>query len=285
MKLLRRRVDDERFLDLIWAFLRAGVMERKLFKDTRLGTPQGGIVSPLLANAYLHELDRYMERYSCLDRHDKEKRRKRGEANFVYTRYADDFVILCNGTKEQALAMRQEVHDFLRDRLRLALSMEKTKVTHLNDGFDFLGFHLERGVGHKGVVTRVTIPAKAMRRHLEAIKAATAPGTHEDSVRVKLLALNRIIGGWCRYYQYTGKTAAQFRKAGYTAFWRVARWLARKHKLPLPAAMARFYARRPGDQAKTLGAEKVRLLRHASFKTKRYRTSPFKPNPYTTQEA
>ncbi len=60
MKLLRRRIDDQKLLDLIWKFLRAGVMERKLFKDTELGTPQGGIISPLLANVYLHELDVFM---------------------------------------------------------------------------------------------------------------------------------------------------------------------------------------------------------------------------------
>jgi len=95
MKLLRRRVRDEKLLDLIWKFLRAGVMERKLFKDTALGTPQGGIVSPLLANVYLHELDKYMEKYTALTERQRARRRKRGLANFAYARYADDFVILC----------------------------------------------------------------------------------------------------------------------------------------------------------------------------------------------
>src|SRR5262249_2954361 len=95
--------------------------------DTKLGTPQGGIVSPLLANVYLHELDKHMKRYD-LSHDERNGRWKRGLANFAYARYADDFVILCNGTKEQALVMRQEVHDFLRDALRLTLSMEKTKL-------------------------------------------------------------------------------------------------------------------------------------------------------------
>src|SRR5437763_1353948 len=108
LKLLRRRIEDEKLLDLIWNFLRSGVMERKLFKDTKLGTPQGGIVSPLLANVYLHELDKFMRKYTGLPQTAKTARRKAGLANYTYVRYADDFVILCNGTRTQAEAMREE---------------------------------------------------------------------------------------------------------------------------------------------------------------------------------
>jgi len=83
MKLLRRRVKDGRLLDLIWGFLRAGVMERKLFKDTSTGTPQGGIVSPLLANVYLHEFDKFMTRYTDLPVREKDRRRKNGLGNIA----------------------------------------------------------------------------------------------------------------------------------------------------------------------------------------------------------
>ena len=93
-----------------------------------------------------------MERYD-LPSYERKKRRKQGLANFAYARYADDFVVLCSGTKEQTLEMRQEVCDLLRTFLRLNLSMEKTKVVHLNEGFDFLGFHLRRSMGNKGMVT------------------------------------------------------------------------------------------------------------------------------------
>lgn len=284
MKLLRRRVEDERFLDLIWKFLRAGVMERKLFEDTTLGTPQGGIVSPLLANVYLHELDKYLERYTTLSERDRARRRKRGLANFVYARYADDFVILCNGTHEQALQMRKEVHDYLQEHLHLRLSLEKTKVTHLDDGFDFLGFRLQRSLGHKGVVTRLTIPGKALVRHRTKLQTAMGPDTHEDSIRAKLMAVNRIIGGWCRYYRYTHKVHAQFQQMEHAAFEVFSRWLATKHQLSLPETLARFYARRDGHDAKTLGVDKVWLARHTSYKGRHYHGSPFKPNPYTTQE-
>jgi RNA-directed DNA polymerase len=131
MKLLGRRIADTKLLQLIWTFLRSGVMERKLFKDTNLGTPQGGIISPLLANVYLHELDTYMERYTALPSKEKTVRRSQGLANFVYVRYADDFVVLCNGTRVQAEQIRDELQQFLAESLHLTLSMEKTKVTHL----------------------------------------------------------------------------------------------------------------------------------------------------------
>jgi group II intron reverse transcriptase/maturase len=90
LRLLRRRIEDEKLLKLIRKFLRAGVMERKLFRDTKRGTPQGGIVSPLLANVYLHELDRFMEERTNLSRKERAARRKAGRGNHVYVRYADD---------------------------------------------------------------------------------------------------------------------------------------------------------------------------------------------------
>jgi RNA-directed DNA polymerase len=284
MKLVGRRLKDARLLDLIWKFLRAGVMERKLFKGTELGTPQGGIVSPLLANVYLHELDKFVGRYTNLSRPQKAGRRKRGQANFAYARYADDFVVLCNGTGDQALALREELHTFLSGRLRLTLSMEKTKVTHLDEGFVVLGFRRQRSLGGKGMVTKVAIPEKAMERHRALIRAATAPHTHEDSIKAKLLALNRVIGGWCRYYQYTSKVGHQFSLMEREAFWRVAHWLARKHQLSIPATLARFRTASVPGTPGALGVDKVQLTRHSSFKGRRYHASPSKPNPYTTQE-
>ena len=110
LKVLRRRIDDKKLLDLIWKFLRAGVMERKLFRDTKRGTPQGGIISPLLANIYLNELDEYMKKYTSLSRREKLHRRHSGQPNFVYVRYADDFVVLTNATKANAEQLKTELH-------------------------------------------------------------------------------------------------------------------------------------------------------------------------------
>jgi group II intron reverse transcriptase/maturase len=278
MRLLRRRVKDERLLSLIWKFLRAGVMERKLFKDTTLGTPQGGIISPLLANVYLHELDRYMEERTGLPRKERKARRKEGLANYAYVRYADDFVILCNGTRARAEEMREGVRTFLASNLHLTLSMEKTKVTHLNDGFDFLGFTIRRSMGHNGMKTKVLISEKGMGKHLSKIREATSPNTHEDSVTLRIKALNRIISGWCRYYQYTSRAVQQFTRLENETFWGMAHWLGRKFKLEMPRVMARF--RRESG----LGEEETTLVKHTAFPTLQYKKRFLKPNPYVTQE-
>jgi len=281
MKLLGRRIADEKCLDLIWKFLRAGVMERRLFKDTKLGTPQGGIISPLLANVYLHELDQFMgPRTYGVSPWGKTKRRKQGLGNLVYVRYADDFVILSNGTRAEAEAIRQEVHDFLRGTLRLTLSMEKTKITHLNDGFDFLGFHLRRSMGSRKMGVKTLISDKSYRRHLDYLRAATDPSTHNDSIVMKIVALNKAIEGWCRYFQHTSKASTQFHELEHETFWLMAHWLCRKHKLSMPNCLKQF--NRPGVG---LGVGEVRLTKHTSFHTRTYNGRFIKPNPYTTMTA
>jgi RNA-directed DNA polymerase len=278
LRLVGRRIKDKKILRLIWKFLRAGVMEKRTFRDTTLGTPQGGIVSPLLANIYLHELDRYMERDTALPRWEKTKRRRRKEANFVYVRYADDFVVLCNGTKRQAEVMREELSLFLKTTLCLELSKEKTQITHLNEGFKFLGFWLCRAMGQKGMITRVTIPKEAMDKVKAKIDLALSPSRHQDSIMTKILGLNRLIGGWCRYYRYTGKASSQFGKLDHALFWSMAHWLGRKFQIKMPTVMQRFCC------DSTFVIQKQRLARAADFPTRQYKQRFLKPNPYLTQE-
>jgi group II intron reverse transcriptase/maturase len=278
VRLLGIRVKDKKILQLIWKFLRAGVMEKRTFRDTTLGTPQGGVISPLLANIYLHEMDKYMQRYTNLLTKEKTKRRQAGLANYTYARYADDFVVLCNGTKAQAEAMREELYMFLKTRLRLDLSREKTKITHLNDGFKFLGFWIQRAKGHNGITTKVTIPTEAMGKIKSNFDRALAPVSHQDSVASKILALNRLIGGWCRYYQYTSRAGIQFRLLEHHTFWGMAHWLGRKFKLSTPAVMQRFCC------DNTFVTQKYRLSRPTEFPTLQYKQRFLKPNPYLTQE-
>jgi RNA-directed DNA polymerase len=202
MRLVQQRIRDKKILALVWRFLRAEIMEQGNLRHSVLGTPQGGIVSPLLANIYLHELDRYMARYTEISKLDRSRRKRQGWANFLYVRYADDFVVLCDGTKEQAEAMRQELYEFLKSELTLELSLEKTKVTHIQEGFEFLGFAIDRNTVSSGKwAPRIRIPMRAMEKVRGKTRAALSPKTHEDSVRSKILGLNRIIGGWYRYYR------------------------------------------------------------------------------------
>jgi RNA-directed DNA polymerase len=277
MKLLRQRIKDERVLDLIWKFLRAGVMERKLFKDTLTGAPQGGILSPLLANIYLNELDAFMrDRGYGIPQKERTARRRKGLANFGYARYEDDFVVMCNGTKAQAEAFKQELHEFLGKDLRLELSMEKTKVTHLNDGFDFLGFHIKRCMSSKGVLRQTFIPKEALRKLRHKITYMTSPATYGDSDSTKIMALNRLIGGWCRYYQYTGRVSRTFSKVNHWLFWSMTHWFAGKYRTSIPNIMKRY------KQDSTFASGKYRLMIPTDIKSQRYQKSYKKPNPYTT---
>jgi RNA-directed DNA polymerase len=114
-----------------------------------------------------------MERYTGLSRIEKARRRRRGMANYVYVRYADDFVVLCNGTKAQADALREELSGFLTTQLRLELSQEKTTITHLNDGFECLGFRIQRRRGRAGMSTHLRIPKGAVDRLHKHLMAAT----------------------------------------------------------------------------------------------------------------
>jgi RNA-directed DNA polymerase len=263
-----------RFTRLFWLSDQLSVR----IKDTKLGTPQGGIISPLLANVYLHELDKHMQKYTSLTTREKTARRQAGMTNIVYVRYADDFVILCNGNKGQAMMIREEIRTFLSQSLQLTLSMEKTKVTHLNEGFDFLGFQVQRSMGRNKVGTKILISEKSMRKHLERIQMSTSADTHEDSVTTKIKALNRIIAGWCRYFQYTSKASVQFSKLEHKTFWYIAHWLGRKFQLTMPQVMRTYY------QGSRIGFDKLYLTRHGSFITQRYTKRFLKPNPYTTQE-
>jgi len=279
LRLLGRRVKDRRLLKLTWKFLRAGVMEGKLFRDTKLGTPQGGIISPLLANVYLSELDRHMKRYTDLSSTDKTYRRRHGQANYVYIRYADDFVALSNGTKGEAEGLKEELYTFLQQDLKLTLSKEKTKVTNLNDGFKFLGFWVQRRPGSEKMGTKILIPSEAVDKVINKIAETTDKTSFSDSANAKILALNRIIGGWCRYYQYTSKASATFSKVEDRAFWLLAHWLGRKYQLNMSEVMKR-YRLEAG-----LGTKEYQLTKaYRDFPSLRYAKRFLKSNPYTTQE-
>jgi len=278
MKLLKQRIKDKKVLDLIWKFLRAGVMERRLFHDTNLGVPQGGILSPLLSNIYLHQLDKYMERYSGLSRHEKTRRRKQGLANFAYARYADDWVVLVKGTNRQAEEMKAELGKFLKCHLRLNLCEEKTRISHVNDGFEFLGFKIVRKIGQSGKwAPAALIPQTSLVKFRQKIAMATDPDTTYQSVNSTILALNQIIRGWCCYYRHTAKASSQFNPLRHYVFWRMAHWLGRKHKLKMSEVIRQFC------RGSTFANGKYQLLMPTDIKTKLNKGSFKKPNPYTMQ--
>src|SRR5699024_6713908 len=139
MDRVRSRVKDKRILRLVKAFLKAGVLtELGEYQETHTGTPQGGILSPLLANVALSVLDEQLQApwqaggsMSTVSR--RERLRKRGRPTFKMSRYADDFVVLVNGTREDAVALREHVAEVLKP-MGLTLSADKTHIRHMSEG-------------------------------------------------------------------------------------------------------------------------------------------------------
>lgn len=279
MKAVKKRVADRNTRDLLWKFLRAGVMHQDTLEETLTGTPQGGIVSPLLANIYLHELDRCMEsKYLNLTESQRLYRRKKGLGNALYVRYADDFVVLWNGTKAEAHAIKQEIGEFLRT-MGLTLSEEKTKVTHITDGFDFLGYRVIRSIGTKGKrIPKVLIPARAIKHFQDNIRRILSPSTTNDSAKAKIIAVNRVIRGWCEYYRCTNSPSVIFRKVENEIFWGMAHWLGRKYKLKsMPEIMRRY---RKGN---TFLYKSILLDKPSKYTAKRFVARTWH-NPYTETE-
>src|SRR5207302_3049494 len=100
--------------------------------------------------------------YLHLSQYEKHTRRLQGKSNYLYVRYADDWVVICNGTKEQAYAMKEELSIVLQN-MGLTLSAEKTQVTHITEGFTFLGYRITRGMGTRKMGPKVAIPGSAIK--------------------------------------------------------------------------------------------------------------------------
>jgi group II intron reverse transcriptase/maturase len=172
MRELAEVVADGNILRLVEKFLRAGVMENGKFQHTRIGTPQGGVASPLLANIALNVLDWHLH-----------------EHGLSFVRYADDFVILCQ-TEAQAKEALTLVQRLLEDRLGLTLSPEKTKLTRFHEGFCFLGFDI------KGRFARMR--AKSVENFKTKVRDMTGRSHNLDAEVIE--KLNQVIRGTANYF-------------------------------------------------------------------------------------
>lgn len=245
MRLVKRRIADPRILALIESFLIAGVMDEGLFQETPEGIPQGGVLSPLLSNIYLSELDQWWwKQFGSRSHNEKRKNRNAGNGNAILTRYADDFCILWNGTREGATTLRDELKQFLWTELHLELSLEKTWITHVNDGLDFLGFHIQRECPTNNTPwIRVTPTRGNVERFRSKIRQMTGHFTTQITPDLKFQMLNRVIRGWGQYYRHVNFS----HDAQELDWWtnkRVLIWLRHKHKKVGVRALLAMYKRR-----------------------------------------
>ncbi len=202
---MRARIGDKRVLALVKAFLKSGVLtEDGQLQETSTGAPQGGILSPLLSNVALSILDDYFAEAwrAAGDSHQREQRRRKGLANYRLVRYADDWVAMVAGTRADAEHLREEAAAVLLP-MGLQLSEEKTKIVHIDQGFDFLGMHIQRHQ-QRGSTKRFvyTYPSRSA---LAAVKAKVRDATRRSTnqtLAILLHRLNFVLRGWTNYHRH-----------------------------------------------------------------------------------
>jgi RNA-directed DNA polymerase len=221
MQAIEERVCDQSVLKLLRAILRAGVMEGGQVRRPVTGAAQGGVISPLLCNVYLHRIDRVWDV------------REHG----VLVRFADDALVMCR-SREQAEAALVRLRSLLAE-LGLELKEAKTRIVRMEvggAGFDFLGFHhrLVRVTGRRNHKWSVTFLARwpsdrAMRHARDRLRELTRRSRLLLPVGVIVDEVNRFVRGWAAYFRY-GNSAVRFEKIMYHVWTRMALVIAKRHK-------------------------------------------------------
>ena len=280
MERVRKRIQDRRVLRLIRAFLKADIMVEGNARHPVAGTPQGGIISPLLANIYLTAIEERYRRWITTPREspDNAQRRrasdrKRGRPTFYLVRYADDFVILVVGTREDAEAEKAALSAYIRDELRMELSLEKTLVTEAEKGFEFLGYRVikERAVLTGKMVGKLRIPKGKLQLVRDRLKAMTSRSTTGMTLEVLLKKINPIVMGWHNYYRYATGAYKDFRLLDWWLWHRIRLWLRKRHSERDTRTIRRWYERRESPKRWTWAAGGTLLARFTKGGTARYR--------------
>jgi RNA-directed DNA polymerase len=249
MRLVERRISDRRVLKLLRQWLRAGVMEDGHVTATVAGTPQGGVISPLLSNIFLHVLDTvWMRRYAHLG---------------VLVRYADDFVVMCD--TPSACEQAEQCVRAIFARLGLELHPEKTRRVDLSrgrEGFDFLGCHLRKRMSGRLWETRRRRvyflqrwpSSRAMRRIQQRVKALTPRAACHQDLRATIAQLNPVLRGWGAYFR-TGNAAVKFGQVDDYVKQRLRGLLRKRHGRNLHAGRAAHWT---ADFFDALGLHRLR---------------------------
>jgi group II intron reverse transcriptase/maturase len=223
IKLVEQRVGDVQVLRLIRAWLKAGVLEEGKVTHPLRGSPQGGVISPLLSNVMLHEVDRQWNR--------EEPARK-----VRLIRYADDMVLLAVTADEAAEAWQRLQAQF--KALRLEVNQEKSRLTTADEGFAFLGFEFRRAQQRLLMWPR----AKACRQLAERVRRTVRSVPSAATLSTVIQKLNPVLNGWCTYFR-VGNSNRVFHATDWMVRGEVQLWLRRKHRCTWPHAKRRWHYR------------------------------------------
>lgn len=241
LQVLREKVQDNKFLDLIRRFLKAGVVVDGTVLPTEKGVPQGGVISPLLANAVLNKLDWFLHGKG---KHGNARQRTyhHGRPDVRFVRYADDWcVFITRGSKRYAETLRDQIRDFLGRECGLTLSVEKTHVTHVRDGFDFLGFRLSQSIGQGGKpVPKIKIGLKAQQNLRVRLNEAIRLRPQQESVALRIKRGSAVVRGWSEYFRIAHNFTALAGTLDHQAFWIAVKAICRKYDITTAQCVKRY---------------------------------------------
>ena len=287
MDRVRLRIKDKRVLSVVKAFLKAGILtELGELQDTHTGTPQGGILSPLLANIALSVLDEHLHRPwqpgGSMSTGDKRKsRRAKGLPQWRIIRYADDFAVMVHGTEAETLTLTEEIAAVLAP-MGLRLSAAKTQIVHLSDGFAFLGFRIQRK--RKRGTTKSYVYTFIDQRPIRSVKAKIRALTHrlsQQDLKTVLTRLNQVMHGWANYFKYAVAKNV-FGMLDNFAWRRVLRMLTVRHHWKWKDVRRQFID--PTGRWLPITADGIELRSIAAIPVTRYRyRGNTIPNPWVRQ--
>ena len=281
---VRARISDKKVVALVRAFLKAGVMsELGVERAGQAGTPQGGIISPLLANIALSALDEavmapWADGGDQATQSARAKRRYHGLGNWRIVRYADDYVIMTNGSQDDARALQEQARVVLAG-LGLRFSEAKTRITHLSEGIDFLGFHIrwrpQRGSGKWYCM--VFISEKSFAKIKQTIRNLT-PRRSPRPLAAVIIEVNAALRGWTAYFRH----ALAGRRFGFLRYFtwnRIVAWQREQHRWSW--GQVKRWLRRPDGSWRTIAAPGVALFDPTRVGIRRYWYRGTRiPNPY-----
>ena len=272
---LREKVMDNRFLKLVHRLLKAGVSVEGVVHPTEKGVPQGGVASPLLSNVVLNKLDWFLQdqgHYGLAQGYAW----KKGRPNVRFARYADDWcVFITRGSKRYAEQLRDRIGEFLSQHCGVELSMEKTRITHVRDGFDFLGFHLQLGIGQRGNhVPKVRVPRKALTNAIRRLNEAMRWQPTQQSGAARLVRGSAVAVGWANYYRIAHDFNRMANQLDYHAFWVAVKALCRRYDITT-AQCIRKYGR--GDNISIGNSYVLKRAQDIQMSWKQESPKPYEP--------
>jgi RNA-directed DNA polymerase len=277
-------VKDKRVLGLVKAFLKAGILtELGEHRDNLTGTPQGGILSPLIFNVAMAVLDEHLHRpwqpggvMSTTGR--RVGRRRKDLPNWRVVRYADDFVVLVHGSRGDVETVREQIAAVLQP-LGLRLSVAKTRLVHMSEAFDFLGFRIQwrpkYGTNAWYVYTFIADrPIRSLKNKIRALTNRTSQRTPG----LTLTRINQILRGWAAYFRHAVCKHTLARLARFT-WWRVIRWLSQRHRWRCADVRRQFTS--PSGRWTPITADGIELFNLEAVPVTRYRyRGAVIPNPW-----